>query len=94
MFEQSLLESEDGTVDIKSVILHLNRAIHRVVQGKEWTLAFDGDGWSSRQQLVRHTILTTLECNIVPEISDVLPQLATVPIYVPNTVLHSFGSFA
>ena len=68
MFEQRLLESDDGTVDIKSVILHLNRATRKVIQGKEWAPAFDGDGWSSRQQLMRHTILTTLECNTVPEI--------------------------
>ena len=65
-FEQRLLESDDGTVDIKSVILNLNRAIRKVIQSKDWTPAFDGNGWSSRQQLVRHAILTTLECSTVP----------------------------
>ena len=47
MFEQRLLESDSGTVDIKSVILDLNHAIRKVIQGKEWTPAFDGNCWSS-----------------------------------------------
>ena len=84
MFEQRLLESDDGTVDIKSVILHLNRATRKVIQGKEWAPAFDGDGWSSRQQLMRHTILTTLECNTVPEIPDALPSLRQFQAIFPK----------
>ena len=67
IFEERLLESDSGTVDVESVILDLNRAIRKVIQGKEWTPAFDGNGWSSRQRLVRHTSLTTLECSTVPE---------------------------
>ena len=84
MFEQCLLESEDGTADIMSVILHLNRAIRRVIQGKEWAPAFDGNGWSSRQQLVRHTILTTLECKTVPEIPNTLPSLRQFQAIFPK----------
>ena len=57
LLEQCLLESPNGTVDIKSVLLHLNKAIRRVIQGKEWSLAFDGDGWSNQQKLLRHKIL-------------------------------------
>ena len=84
MFEQCLLESEDGTADIRSVILHLNRAIRRVIQGKKWAPAFDGNGWSSRQQLVRHTILTTLECKTVPEIPNTLPSLGQFEAIFPK----------
>ena len=36
MFEHSLLESRDGLVDTRTVILHLNRAIRRVMQGKKF----------------------------------------------------------
>ena len=84
LFEERLLESESGTVDIKSVILDLNRAIRKVIQGKEWTPAFDGNGWSSRQQLLRQTILTSLECSSVPEIPDTLPSLRQFEAIFPK----------
>ena len=84
MFEQSLLDSEDGAVDIKTVILHLDRAIRKVIQGKEWSSAFDGNGWSSQQKFVRQKIWTTLECRVVPEVSDALPSLQQFQTIFPR----------
>ena len=91
MFEQSLLESDDGTVDIKSVILQLNRATRQVIQGKEWAPAFEGDGWSSRQQLVRHIILTTLEYTTAPDIPDALPSMRQFEAIFPKRRYIPFG---
>ena len=84
MFEQSLLDNEDGAVDIKIVILHLNRAIRQVVQGKEWSSAFDGNGWSSQQKWVREKILLMLECSTLPKVSDALPSLQQFQAIFPR----------
>ena len=84
MFEQSLLDSEDGAVDIKAVILHLNRAIRQVVQGKKWSSAFDGNGWSSQQKWVRKKIWSTLECSTLPKVSDALPSLQQFQAIFPR----------
>ena len=84
MFEHSLLDSEDGAVDIKTVILHLNRAIREVVQGKAWWSAFDGNGWSSQQRWVREKIRLTLECSTLPKVSDALPSLQQFQAIFPR----------
>ena len=84
MFEPCLLESEDGTVHIKNVLLHLKEAIRRVIQGKDWSPAFDADGWSNQQKLLRPRILKTLECSKLPEISDGLPTLRQFQAIFPR----------
>ena len=84
MFEQSLLDNQDGTVYIKTVILHLNRAIRQVVQGKEWSSAFDGNGWSHGQKHARLWILRTLELSSVPARSDALPTLRQLQAIFPK----------
>ena len=93
MFEQSLLESQDGAVDIKTIILHLDRAIRQVVQGKEWSSAFDANGWPSQQKFVRQKILRTMECSTVPEISDGLPTLQQFQAIFPRRRFIPLASF-
>ena len=84
MFEQSLLESDDGVVHLKTVLPHLDRAIRKVFQGKAWSSALDANGWSCQQQLLRQKILQTLEWQCVPAISDALPTLQQFEVIFPK----------
>ena len=74
-FEDSLLSHENATVDIKSVIMHLDKTIRKVMQGKRWAPAFDANGWSKGQHQVRQKILDMLQCNSVTGLSSALPTL-------------------
>ena len=84
MFEQSLLESRDGLVDTRTVILHLDRAIRSILQGKKWYKAFDENGWGCEQKRVRPKILQTLLWMHVPEISAALPTLGQFESIFPK----------
>ena len=74
-FEDSLLSHGNATVDIKSVIMHLDKTIRKVMQGKRWAPAFDANGWSKAQHQVRQKILDMLQCNSVTGLSSALPTL-------------------
>ena len=52
LYEKSLLASSDGVIDIKTIIIYLDRSTRAILQGKRWSAAFDANGWSWRQQLV------------------------------------------
>ena len=75
LFEQSILDSRDGAVTVRDIILQLDAAIRRIIQGKRWSPAFDGDGWSFQQRFVRDKIRRTLECSNILAISSALPSL-------------------
>ena len=75
MFEQSIIDSSDGTVSTLDIILNMNAAIRRILEGRLWSAAFDGNGWSLHQGFVRDKIVQTLECSNLPEISSALPSL-------------------
>ena len=74
-FEEALLANPDGVVDIKSVILQLDKTIRKVLHSKRWAPAFDANGWSKAQQLLRPKIRTLLELQEDPAAGSALPTL-------------------
>jgi len=85
LFEQSLLASSDGVVDIKTIIIHLDRSIRQVFQGRKWSAAFDANGWSWRQQFVREKIIHHCEWTRTSEVGDALPSLDQFLCIFPNS---------
>ena len=72
-FHEALLANEDGKVDAKEMILQLNMAIRKVLQGRRWKGAFVSNGYAPGQRQVRAKILELLEWDSAPSVSSELP---------------------
>ena len=73
-FHEALLANEDGKVFVKDVILQLNTAIRKVLQGRRWKGAFVKNGYAPGQRQVRGKILQLLEWDTTPSVSSELPS--------------------
>ena len=72
-FHEALLANEDGQVFVKEMVLHLNMAIRKVLQGRQWKGAFVSNGYAPGQRQVRAKILELLEWDTTPSVSSALP---------------------
>ena len=73
-FHEALLNG-DGRVGVKEMVVHLNMAIRKVLQGRRWKGAFVSNGYAPGQRDVRAKILELLEWESTPRISSALPSL-------------------
>ena len=73
-FHEALLASEDGKVRVKEIIMQLNMAIRKVLQGRRWNGAFASNGYAPGQRQVRAKILEVLEWETTPSVSSNLPS--------------------
>ena len=60
-FHDTALLSATGKVTVKNILEHLDRGIRKMLQGRSWKEAFEGNGWSSEQKHVRQRILGSME---------------------------------
>ena len=83
-FHDTALLSASGKVTLKDILEHLDRAIRKVLQGRSWKEAFEGNGWSSEQKSVRQRILDTLEWPVIPPVGNGLPSLQDFQTIFPR----------
>ena len=83
-FHEALVAGTDGKVTVKDILLHMNESIRRVLQGRRWRPAFEGNGWDAGQQRVRQKILHMLEWDETPAIPNSLPTLQEFEAIFPR----------
>ena len=93
LFQQSIINSKDGTVTTMDIILHMNMAIRRIFQGRCWSEAFDGNGWAAQQEHTREKIWRSLQCSTPPQISSALPSLEQFQAIFPKRRMLPLGAF-
>ena len=74
-FHNTALTAADGQVTLKDILKHLDEGIRKIFQGRSWSEAFEGNGWSCGQGLVRQRILDTLEWPAIPQVDNCSPSL-------------------
>lgn len=74
-YHEALVANNSGTVGVKEVLLHVNRAIRIIMQGTRWSSAFQGNGFGSHQRGVRARILEHLKWTALQDIGSELPVL-------------------
>ena len=74
-FHDMALLAAGGKAALKNILEHLGRAIRKVSQGRSWSEAFEGSGWSCGQTRVRQRILDTLEWPAILQVDNCLPSL-------------------
>ena len=84
LFHDTALRAANGKVTVKNILEHLDRAIRKVFQGRSWSDAFEGNGWSCGQRQVRQRILDTLEWPAIPEVDSCLPSLQDFQTIFPR----------
>ena len=84
LFHDTVLRAANGKVTVKNILEHLDRAIRKVFQGRSWSEAFEGNGWSCGQRQVRQRILDTLEWPAIPEVDNRLPSLQDFQTIFPR----------
>ena len=83
-FHEALIAGTDGKVTVKDILLHMNESIRRILQGRRWTPAFEGNGWDAGQQRVRQKILHMLEWDETPAVPSSLPSLQEFEAIFPR----------
>ena len=85
-FHETSLLADSGRVTVRDILEHLNIAIRKVFQGRSWSEAFEGNGWSDGQRRVRQRILDTLEWPAIPRVDNCLPSLQEFETISPEIV--------
>ena len=83
-YHEALLASEDGKVSVKEVLLQLNMAIRKVLQGRRWEGAFTSNGYAPGQGEVRAKIRELLEWETTPSVSSQLPSFSDFQALFPR----------
>ena len=83
-FHEALLANENGKVFVKEMILQVNMAIRKVLQGRRWKNAFVSNGYAPGQRHVRAKILELLEWDTTPSVSSELPCFADFQALFPR----------
>ena len=84
LFHNAVLTAADGKVTVKDILKHLDEAIRKIFQGRSWSEAFEGNGWSCGQAQVRQRILDVLEWPAIPQVANGLPSLQDFQTIFPR----------
>lgn len=81
---QLLCDSRDGRVAATSIILAMNDACRKVLQGNAWAAAFLRNGFGAAQSCVKRSLLEEFEVEKVECAGSALPTLLQLSAIFPN----------
>ena len=82
-----LCDSPDGRVAATSIILAMNDACRKVLQGKAWAPIFLQNGFGAGQRCVRRSVAQELEVEKVESAGSALPTLMQFSAIFPDRLL-------
>ena len=82
------LESVTGDTQTGEVLQLISRAVHSVLNSRDWTEAFSQTGLRDQQRKVANSLLRRLDWTEIPMISSGLPSLAQLQqVYPRNSII-------
>ena len=84
-YRQGVLRN--GRCELAAMVRIVARAVRKILQGVEWSYAFDGNGFGKGQREVRKTVLEVLDRHTAVGASSQLPTLDQFELMFPRRTL-------
>ena len=76
----------NGRCELSAMVRIVARAVRKILQGVEWSYAFDGNGFGKGQREVRKTVLEVLDRHKGVGASSQLPTLSQFELMFPRRI--------